>query len=137
METKIIFNNRHIYQTRDKRGFLKFFLSVAITFVVAQYRIVQPVYAQPVMTVFELPLEFTKILQHRIEEDGTGFVVVFCGRCSTGKIRLDVTQNSKVIINGNPHKTYPVSEFDLDSDVTMSAFYIKETKELTRLMVDQ
>ena len=114
-----------------------FFLSVTLSLVLVVTGMnLSTAYAEPKMQTLETPVEGAQIIRHKIGEAGTGYIVIQCSNCERGRVQLEVTKDSVVIVNGNPNKTYPVAEFELSDDHQIDAFYLDDSKELTRLMVE-
>ena len=88
--------------------------------------------AQSQMTILEKVLEGTRILKLKIDRYDYGYIDLACQTCTSQKIRLRVTPDAYVEVNGN---VVPLRYFQQGSTDSMAGFYTPDGKELTRIKV--
>lgn len=91
-----------------------------------------PAAAAPQMRDYATGLEGTQVLAAHVNKKGIGRITLRCGHCPGGRIRLDVTPESYVTVNG---EKVPVDQYRAGSRDFISGFYVTDTRELIKLTV--
>ena len=94
----------------------------------------KPLSAEPQMRTIETPLEGTSVLSMRVNRAGQGRIELLCPRCEKGRVRLRVTPQSSVTLNG---ALMPVNHYSPSSQDFIVGFYRQGDGVLTRLVVER
>ena len=91
-------------------------------------------HAEPYMRTIETPLEGTSVLSMRVNRAGRGRIELLCAQCDKGRVRLKITPESSVTLNGAP---VPMNLFSPSSRDFMTGFFRQQDGVLTRLIVER
>ena len=94
----------------------------------------EPLRAEPHMRTIETPLESTSVLSMRVNRAGVGRIELLCPRCEKGKVRLRVTRESALTLNG---ARVPLGQYSPQSRDFISGFFRQDDGVLTRLIVER
>ena len=86
------------------------------------------------MRTIETPLEGTSVLSMRVNRAGRGRIELLCAQCDKGRVRLKITPESSVTLNGAP---VPMNLFSPSSRDFMTGFFRQQDGVLTRLIVER